>query len=395
MRFIVSLLFWGTLVGSAVPEVTAQTPTPDATPITIELGQRLTLSSDILGEDRQVFVRLPEGYSEEGNTSRYPVIYVLDGERHFNHASIGADILEENERMPESIIIALPNNRGTRRRDLAGSPDNFRRFIGEELFSYVDANYRTSGNKTLFGHSLAGKFTLSILAGHSDMFDNYIAASPAINTEDVANLDKFLSGTPALSKSVFFTQTSAAEERQSRWDAVEKVAAIFKEKAPATLKWRYDYIGDQVHMTTPMLTVYPGLSFVFSDYQVPNYLSTKAFDDAGGMSALTNFFTKRAAKYGTEDGLSQASLRMVASLYSREGMHDRAIELYQANVTKHPSRHRVYNSLGSGYYAAGQYGKAQEAYETAIKLTKEQNAPAWATNWYQRNLERLKEKMAE
>ncbi len=394
MRFIVSLFFWGTLVGSTVPAATAQTPTPNAKPYTVEIGQHLTLSSVVLGEDRQVYVRLPAGYSEEGNTSHYPVIYVLDGDNHFGHASLGADILEENARMPESIIVALPNNSGTRGRDLGRAPDNFRRFIGEELFTYIDANYRTSGNRTLFGHSLAGLFTLNTLADHSDMFDSYIAASPAINADVVVKLEKLLSNAPALSKSVFFTQASAVEEGQRRWDAVEKMAAMFKAKAPENFKWHYDYISDQIHMTTPVLTVYPGLSFTFSDYQAPNYASTKAFDEAGGRSALTEFFAKRAAKYGTEDGLPQASIRGLASLYSAEDMHEQAIELYKENVTKYPSRPRVYNSLGSGYDAAGHHDKALEAFETAVKLAEQQNAPAWAKNWFQRNLSRLKEKMA-
>ncbi len=394
MRFIISLLFLGTLVGGAMPAATAQTNIPDSIPFTIELGKRFTLHSDILGEDRQVLVRVPQSYGEEGNMSRYPVIYVLDGERHFGHASLGADILEENARMPESIIVALPNNQGTRARDLARAPDNFRRFISEELFSFIDANYRASKQKALFGHSLAGMFTLITLADHTDMFDSYIAASPAINDEDVAKLEQLLNNKTALSKSVFFTQASAVEEGQRRWAAVEKMATMFKAKAPATFKWRYDYIGDQIHMTTPMLTVYPGLSFVFSDYQAPNYSSTKAFDEAGGRPALMNFFTKRAAKYGTEDALPQASLRDLASLYSDEGMHEQAIELYRENVAKHPNRPRVYNSLAGGYDAAGQYDKALEAYETAVKMANEQDAPAWAKNWFKRNLDRLKEKMA-
>lgn len=395
MRFFVSLLFLGTLVGGAIPPAMAQTTVSDATPFTIELGQRLSLHSDILGEDRQVFVRLPESYSTEGDTSRYPVIYVLDGERHFGHGSLGADVLEENGRMPESIIVALPNNSGTRARDLARAQDNFRRFIGEELFAFIDANYRTSGNKTLFGHSLAGMFTLSMLADHSDMFDNYIAASPAINNEDVAKLERLLGDMPELSKSVFFTQASAVEEGQRRWAAVEKMDAMFNEKASEKFKWRYDYTGDQIHMTTPFLTMYPGLSFVFSDYQAPSYMDTKAFNEAGGMSALKGFFVKRAAKYGVADDIPQASLRDVAFLYSSEGMHEQALELFKQNVEKHPNTPRVYHSIGRGYNAAEQHDLALEAFETAVKLAKEQDSPAWALNWFQRDLTRLKEKMAE
>ncbi|MEX0298446.1 MAG: alpha/beta hydrolase-fold protein [Kordiimonas sp.] len=394
MRFFVGLLFLGILVNNAMPAATARTTAPDSTPFTIELGERHILHSDILGEDRQVLVRVPESYDTEGNTSRYPVIYVLDGERHFGHASLGADILEETERMPESIIVALPNNEGVRGRDLARAQDNFRRFIGEELFAFIDNRYRTHQQKTLFGHSLAGYFTLSMLANHSDMFDNYIAASPAINDDDVAKLDQLLSNKSALPKSVFFTQASAVEEGPRRWAAVEKLAALFEAKAPTSFTWRYDYTDDQIHMTTPFLTVYPGMSFVFSDYQAPNYINTKAFNDAGGMSAFSNFFARRAAKYNVADGIPQSALRNIASLYSNEDKHEQALMLFKENVAKYPNRPRVYNSLGSGYEAAGKDDLALAAFEKAAKMANEQNAPGWAKNWFQRNRDRLKEKLA-
>jgi enterochelin esterase-like enzyme len=47
----------------------------------LTIGERLTVRSKVLGEDRTMFVALPNGYHESG--ARYPVLYVLDGEFFF------------------------------------------------------------------------------------------------------------------------------------------------------------------------------------------------------------------------------------------------------------------------------------------------------------------------
>jgi hypothetical protein len=43
----------------------------------IEIGERLTISSSILGEQRDLLVHLPESYAT--SSFRYPVLYVLAG----------------------------------------------------------------------------------------------------------------------------------------------------------------------------------------------------------------------------------------------------------------------------------------------------------------------------
>jgi enterochelin esterase-like enzyme len=76
-------------------------------PKIVELGTDYTLHSLILGEDRQVLVSFPKGYGE--GKQRYPVVYLLDGEEHFDHGSIGAAILAKRGLIPGSIIVGLPN----------------------------------------------------------------------------------------------------------------------------------------------------------------------------------------------------------------------------------------------------------------------------------------------
>jgi len=400
MRAIISLLFLGLITFNSAAAQTEnavpQKPSAKGSAEAIELGERHTLHSDILGEDREILIRLPAGYQQSETSVRYPVIFILDGDSHFGHASVGAGLLERYRRMPEAIIVALPNNPGTRGRDLAREKDNFSRFISEEVFTFIEANYRTSGNKTLFGHSLAGYFTLSMLADHNDMFDNYIAASPVVQVRGSELLGKFetiLANDASLSKSVFFTITNAVEEGDEATGALNKLVALFKDKAPDEFKWRYDFIDAHIHMTTPYLTLYSGLSHVFADFQTPSFPSTAAYQKAGGMAALKAYFETRAAKYGRDPRVSQASIRSLAYLYSGEGKHSQAIALFTENSKNFADKPRVYNSLGDGYEAAGMLEKALASYQMAVKLAEQQNSRNAAA--FKGQAARIEEKLAE
>jgi predicted alpha/beta superfamily hydrolase len=235
-------------------------------PIQLTLGEKYTIQSTVLSEQRELLVKLPASYGE-GDKS-YPLIISLDANNHFAHASVGTGLLQEWEVMPEAILIAIRNAPRQRGRDLVGAKDNFRKFIADEVFAFADENFRTNGHRTLFGHSLAGYFTLSILADHSDMFDNYIAASPVIQVRDSELMGKFetlqSSGLPN-GKRLYFTITDAANEVPNAKDAYDKFVKLLNGKAIEGLTWRSEFFGGHVHMTTPYLTLYSGLTFAFGD----------------------------------------------------------------------------------------------------------------------------------
>jgi predicted alpha/beta superfamily hydrolase len=78
----------------------------------IELGERLTVRSDTLGEERVIFVRTPRQYAT--TTERYPVLYLTDGEAQFAHTAATVEFLARNARMPEMIVVAIGNTDRTR-----------------------------------------------------------------------------------------------------------------------------------------------------------------------------------------------------------------------------------------------------------------------------------------
>lgn len=131
-----------------------------------------------------------------------PVIYVLDGHDFF---ATWADSVHRLSRRPAAtnvgpaIIVAVTaagSNANTQRyvdftpgppaeetishRDTGGA-EAFHAFLREELIPLIENDFPADPERRiLFGHSLAGFFTLHTLAIHPESFATYIAVSPSI-----------------------------------------------------------------------------------------------------------------------------------------------------------------------------------------------------------------------
>ena len=151
-----------------------------------------TIHSRILDEERSFFVHRPPGYGE--STATYPVLYLLDA--YGRNSSSGPDFQTvakqvdtmSLEGIPPMIIVGVVNTH--RSRDMlpiktrvyseSGGADKFLAFLTEELIPHVDANFRTSGERILYGRSDSGLFTLFALLEKPDAFSGYLSSSPTV-----------------------------------------------------------------------------------------------------------------------------------------------------------------------------------------------------------------------
>jgi predicted alpha/beta superfamily hydrolase len=234
--------------------------------ISIGVSSRILIASKVLMENRNLLIHLPENYAKSNKS--YPVLYLLDGERHLNHSIIATRLLQEQKRVPELIIVAIPNSDNTRQRDLNINKENFTLFIKNEVMSYINKNYRTSGLNTLYGHSLSGYFTMNLLVSHPNLFNNYIAASPPLQINESEIYHKMLAKINTknlLDKSLYFTSANQDEEGKRVTLAIQQFVNLLNEKNPDKLNWRYELLADQTHITTYYLTFFNGMTHVFKN----------------------------------------------------------------------------------------------------------------------------------
>jgi len=92
--------------------------------------------------------------------------------------------LEMTPSSMDDVLVARP---GTK--DYFGAED-FQRFIGSELVPYIDDRYETlRDDRTYFGHSLGGGFGLFTLLKQPALFSKYIISSPSLVYESRKTAD--------------------------------------------------------------------------------------------------------------------------------------------------------------------------------------------------------------
>ena len=162
----------------------------------ISIGQKKTIHSAILDEDREVWIYVPSA-AKADSTTRYPVVYLLDGSDFFHMLTGIVAELGGIGRMPKVIVVGItskdrgsdftPSNSKLSRDGMidsdfknSGRGDKFISFIQKELMPYVNTNYNTQPYNLIAGHSLGGLSVLHALVNHPSLFNAYVAIDPSV-----------------------------------------------------------------------------------------------------------------------------------------------------------------------------------------------------------------------
>ncbi|HZY80796.1 MAG TPA: alpha/beta hydrolase-fold protein, partial [Cyclobacteriaceae bacterium] len=149
-----------------------------------ESGQIYVLKSDLLKEQRQIFVSLPVGY--DTMSAQLPVIYVLDAEYRFDVAQSIFTYFSISTKIPKAILIGVANpTREARQRDYlpenrGGKAQYFSKFLASELIPFVEKNFKASQKRYIVGHSHGGVFVIYTLLNNPMLFNGYISIDPGL-----------------------------------------------------------------------------------------------------------------------------------------------------------------------------------------------------------------------
>lgn len=254
----------------------------------ITIGQRRTMHSALLNEQREYWVYLPAGYNDSiAAQASYPVIYVLDGERHFyTHVAIQHALGEGLYRyMPEAIVVGVVNT--DRTRDLtpskssllhqgkalfgnSGGAEQFHRFLTEELRREISAQYRVNGYSALVGHSFGGLFAVYSLLNHPGSFQAYVALDPSLWWDDSLLMKQAAERWNMLSlKGVnlylsFGGEEKGEQDRQKQGETIREFCTRFLSDCSSNgLRARWDYLENEDHGTIWFPGSFQAMKFLF------------------------------------------------------------------------------------------------------------------------------------
>ncbi|MEO0468757.1 MAG: alpha/beta hydrolase-fold protein [Bacteroidota bacterium] len=364
----------------------------------ISIGHKQSLASNILQEEREIWVYTPPEY-ESGDT-KFPVMYLLDGDGNFHHTTGLMNFLQRENRMPPMIVIAVLNTNRTR--DLTpkasggdairfpdgGGADQFLAFMADELFPFVEKTYRTQPYRLLVGHSFGGLFAAHTILNRPELFNAYIAISPSLwwdNQEQAKRSDAFFKDHQDLKGHFFMTM---GNEGGDMLGGAWRFAASLEEHAGEHLKWDFVVMETETHGSIPHRSTYQGLEFIFKDWFIED---PARMLEEGGLLAFQDHYRKLSAQMGYEVKVPEQMTNQAGYHFLRKNEFDKAIDAFAQNVKDYPSSANVHDSAGDGYFAKGDYQKAKKHYAKAVDLAKKQMDDRLEA--YEKNLEKVKQKL--
>jgi predicted alpha/beta superfamily hydrolase len=373
----------------------------------ITIGKKYSIHSKVLREERPYWVYLPKSYEEDNKNRRYPVLYLLDGDAHFQSASGVVQFMSSgingNCQIPELILVAILNT--DRTRDLtpthtnigisgkeesllksSGGGDGFLKFIQDELFPQIDSKFQTLPTRVLVGHSLGGLLAIHALLKEPDMFHGYIAIDPSLywdNQLPAQQAEHKIGTLRKLRKSLYISSANSPAILNNNPIKMRKAIRKFVKtlEAARTVNFRlgFQYFDSEDHGSVPLLSLYHGLLFIFEGFDHPGLES---------LPATKTRFNRLSKRLGGDVSPSEGYVNSMGytMLYELKDMK-KATAFFEYNISNFPKSANAYDSLGEAYMIKGDKDQAIKNYEKSLKLDPDnQNAARMI-----RELQKMKE----
>jgi predicted alpha/beta superfamily hydrolase len=383
----------------------------------LAFGEARSVHSAILNEDRELQIALPDSY---GRTAiSYPVLFLLDGSSHVLHASATTRFLASaRSRIPEMIVVALPNT--NRNRDMTPGPGatTFERVLADEIIPWVERNFRAAPERILFGHSLSASFAVHTLLNRPDLFRAYVAASAPIWRYEGFAAD-VRTGLPRAAKAgaAIYLTVGQHENEQLR-NGVQQFAATLKGASAGSVPaWSFVDMKDEDHSSTPQRSLYDALEARYAAWRFPFFEDEAGLASAGGWQGIDAHYQRFSKHFGYAAPPPEATLMQAAGISVAAGRHDevlqiartyavpypalaerlvnqvgydqlkrgqtdRAVKTFKDNADAFPDSPNVHDSLGDAYCRAGIDASARESYARAARVAETRSPPHPRAGWY-------------
>lgn len=369
----------------------------------INIGKTDSVYSKILGEKRKIWIYMPEGAQD--SKSKYPVVYLLDGDGHFASVSGMIQYLSRVGVSPDMIVVAIPNTDrprdltpthsllmpdGSKNNDMktTGGGEKFASFIQKELIPHIDSVYPAAPYKMLIGHSFGGLTAMNILIHHPDMFNAYVAIDPSMwwDNKKLLNQGQSIFANQKFNgKSLFLgianTMPSGMDTLQVRVDTtggtghirsiLELKDMLQRDKANG-LTFGYKYYKDDSHGSVPLITEYDAFHFLFSYYKFPKETIEKMYGkdpQFDPVKAISEHYTDVSKHLGFTVLPPEDMVSDFANYFYKAGnMPERAYALLQLDMHNYPDSFSANTDMGDFYAYKKENGKALDYYNKALKI---------------------------
>lgn len=339
----------------------------------VSIGIYKKISSQILNEDRLLTITLPREY--ESTNLSYPVIYHLYGDRIEQYLAESVSHvynLGSTGVIPPCILVGI-DEKQLRYRDLLplnndGTPtgiENFISFFQEEVFPFVEKNYRTKNFRILAGPQVGANFGLYVLCKYPELFNAFILTSPfrwSGGRDLLFEMCKeFFGSSRQLNR--FFAITYDESDRLAKEGAVSvrNFEKMISGKCPDQFRLNIHFIEKSDDFNTP-LRLKEGLKSLFESYPLP------ADRQIENLAGLIDYYINLSGLYGFPVDVPEHVLTDVSDRFDSQKKIKERLEVLEYILKIYPQSVNALWRLANYYKGAGDKQKALNYFEECLRI---------------------------
>lgn len=378
----------------------------------IVIGQIDSLYSDILDESREIWVHIPESAKDSSsNKAKYPVLYLLDGPRHFySITGMIRQLSSTNGNMlvPEMIIVAIPNT--NRSLDLtpshvdvdfisgdsipysSGGGNKFLDFMEDELIPHIEKTYPVSNYRTFVGHSFGGLSVINALVNRQHLFNNYVAIDPSLWWDNQAflNVADSLLSENIFDEKVLYVGVANTLEAGMTIEKVQSDTIIptiltvhlksnlqfvndLEAKETNGLKFAWKYYENDDHGSVPLITEYDALRFLFPWYKLNGISDFFSAKSTSTTQDLTNLISSHYENVSNHFGYKVIPPEEIVNSYGNSflynDMPEKSYALFNMNIENYPNSPGPLGAMGDYYLSQSDTLNAIKQFKMALEIS--------------------------
>ncbi|MFZ4398845.1 MAG: alpha/beta hydrolase-fold protein [Bacteroidales bacterium] len=351
--------------------------------------------SKILGEQRKVWIHIPNSNGGNDNTGKgcYPVIYLLDGDANFNTVVSITEFMSNAGLCPPMIVVGVlhPNRMtdltfGTDKETpgIVGNGENFMRYVEHELMPYIESNYLTAPYKIFIGHSVGGLTVVNTLIHHPNIFNAYVSLDGALwwnNQQIVTDAKMILDNKNYKSKTLFMALANRMESGMDTLEVqkdttegtelirsnLEFINDIVKNKTNQ-LRFQHKFYENDNHSSVRLIGEYDALRFIFDYYKLNIYNSELDDPNLKLDSLFETHYHTISEKIGCLIKPDENQINSLGYYLLNQKQFIKAEGLFKLNIANYPETANCYDGLGDLYLAKGDKVKAIESFKKTLTL---------------------------
>jgi hypothetical protein len=358
-------------------------------------GFEKSLQSEILGEQRTIWIHLPNINGGNDNTGKghYPVIYLLDGDANFNTVVSMTEFMSNAGLCPPMIVVGILHP--ARMKDLTfgtdketpgivGNGEKFMLYVEKELMQYIESNYPTAPYKIFIGHSVGGLAVVNTLIHHSNLFNAYVSLDGALwwnNQQIVTDAKLILANQYYKGKTLFMALANRMEKGMDtlavQKDTTEGTELIrsnlefiryVSNNKTNQLRFKHVFYENDDHSSVRLIGEYDALRFIFDYYKLKIYNSELEDPNFKLDSLFITHYNNVSEQIGYLVKPDESKVNGLAYYMLSQKQFIKAEALFKLNIANYPGTANCYDGLGDLYLAKGDKTKAIENFKKTLSL---------------------------